>query len=376
MNIKSILNSCHPKTFLAVNFGCRVNAAETNQLCQFFLNSGLSPFCLPLWGQRGTKGDFSPDLVIINTCSVTAKANIESLGKIRSLSNQFPNSQIVVTGCACPANLKNINNLTFLTNYDKELLLKPLHSSYTHKIKDKFSHTNRFILKIQSGCNHGCTYCIVPSRRPALWSLPTKNAIDTVNQAVKNGYQEIIITGINLDLYEPGLSNLLESLLTQTTIPLISFGSVPLNCIDQKFIHLLSTFPSRLSNFLHIPIQSGSDKILKLMHRPYDQKKIIKTFISLKKISSPLVKGGTERGFGFGTDIIVGFPGETDSDFQQTYDLCKKIGFSKIHVFKFSPRPNTPAQILFDQFPKLSKSTLKLRSAQLRKLSLQASPSA
>jgi len=360
MNIKSILNTCHPKTFLAVNFGCRVNAAETNLFSQLLIKNGFSPLLV-----KG--GDQGVGLIIINTCSITAKANIESLGKIRSFCSQFPNSQIIVTGCACPAtagadisNLKNFKNIIFLTNSEKELLLKPLHSSYTHKIKDKFSHTHRFILKIQSGCNHGCTYCVVPSRRPDLWSLPINNAIDTVNQAVKNGYEEIIITGINLDLYEPGLSHLLESLLTQTTIPLISFGSIPLNCLDDKFINLIKNSKFRIKNYLHIPLQSGSDKILNLMHRPYNNLKIKKLIKNCKLEIKNLL---------LGTDIIVGFPGETDFDFQQTYDLCKEIGFSKIHVFKFSPRPGTQAQKLFDQSPKVSKSNLKLRSAQLRKLS-------
>jgi len=332
------------KTFLAVSFGCRVNAAETNQLSQFLLSQKLTPTTN------------TPDLVIINTCSVTAKANIESLGKIRSLRRQYPHALIIVTGCADTKNIKTLKNIIFLSNSAKEKLLKPLHSSYSPKIKDKFSHTHRFILKIQSGCNHFCSYCIVPYRRPTVWSLPINSAIKTVNQAITDGYREIIITGTNLELYQPGLSNLLEALLTKTKIPLISFGSLPLNCIDDKFLSLITDYRLQFTNYFHVPTQSGSNKILKLMNRPYDNLKIKKLIENCKlKIEN----------LSLGTDIILGFPGETDADFQETYDLCQKIGFSKIHLFKFSPRPGTAAAKLALQYPRISPSVLSSRRHQL-----------
>ncbi|MFA6007666.1 MAG: radical SAM protein [Candidatus Shapirobacteria bacterium] len=237
---------------------------------------------------------------------------------------------------------------------------------------------------MQSGCTAFCTYCTVPNQRPYLWSLPIKTAVDTVKKAITDGYTEVIITGVNLNQYTPGFSNLVEALLTQTDIPLISFGSIPINCIDQKFIDLFSTLDFRLSHFLHIPLQSGSDKILKLMHRNYTKKIILEKFELLNKInennsiknnSSLPVKGGVGGGLKYGTDIIVGFPGETDIDFQETYDLCQQIGFSKIHVFKYSPRPGTVARELFLKSEKISKEITKQRSEQLRKLSSQFSQS-
>lgn len=243
-----------------------------------------------------------------------------------------------------------------------------MNSSYSHQIKDKFSHTNRFLLKVQSGCTAFCSYCTVPQKRPKLWSLPIDIAIDTVNKAVKDGYKEVIITGINLNQYTPGFSNLVESLLAKTKISLISFGSIPTNCIDQKFINLFLVFRFRLCPFLHIPIQSGSDKILKLMNRNYTKKTILMKFSLLKNISSLLVKEGIGDGLNFGTDIIVGFPGETETDFQETFNLCQKIGFSKIHVFKYSPRPGTSARELYLKSAKISKDILKQRSEQFRKL--------
>ena len=335
------------KTFLSINFGCRVNSAETNQWSQILIDKKFVP---------ATICDL-PSIILVNTCSITKKGDLESLGKVRSLHQKYPKAKIYVTGCANLEKLKNIPNIFIYQNNQKEELLKDLKSSYTPKIKDKFSHTYRFLLKIQSGCTQFCSYCIVPFRRSQLWSLKIEDTINTVQKAVKNGYKEIIVTGVNLDQYEYDFSDLIKNILEQTDIKLISFGSIPLNCIDKKFIELLKKYPDRISNFLHIPIQSGSDKILKLMNRPYDSKKIINTFNKLKKL--PL---------SFGTDIIVGFPTESDQDFKQTLNLCQNIGFSKIHCFRYSSRPNTKAKIIHDTNPKISKEILKSRSQQIRDL--------
>jgi threonylcarbamoyladenosine tRNA methylthiotransferase MtaB len=343
------------KTFLSISFGCRVNAAETNQWSQFLINQGFIP----------TKNQ-SPNLILINTCAITKKGEKESINKVKQLHQKYPNSQIYVTGCANFKKIENLSNIKLFNNNQKEKLLNQLKSFYSPDIKDKFSHTNRYILKVQSGCTQFCSYCIVPFKRNYLWTLPIKDAVNTINQAIKNGYKEVIITGVNLDQYKPGFSNLIESLLKETDIKLISFGSIPINCIDQKFINLLFTFNFRLTNFLHIPIQSGSDKILKLMNRPYTINDIKEKFAKLKKITPCPVKGRVGEGFRFGTDIIVGFPTETEKDFQETLNLCQKIGFSKIHTFPYSPRPNTKARILFENSPKITKEVLKSRSQKIR----------
>jgi threonylcarbamoyladenosine tRNA methylthiotransferase MtaB len=323
------------KKFLTVNFGCRVNSAELNQLSQKYIDLGYIP------------DKNNPDLILINTCAITKKGEYESLSKIKNLQSKFPNAKIIATGCADLTKLKNI-----------EIITKDnLPSTYDHQIKDKFSHTNRYLLRVQSGCTAMCSYCIVPYRRPKLWSIPINEAVNIVNQAVTDGYEEVIITGVNLNQYLSGLSNLLEALLTDTKIKLISFGSLPLLCIDQKFIKLLEN--NRVSHFLHIPLQSGSDNILKLMNRNYNVAKIKETFSLLRNVS-------------FGTDIIVGFPGETESDFQDTINLCKELNFQKIHVFRFSPRSETLARELFLKSPKLSKEIIKQRSTLLRQLSSEA----
>lgn len=347
------------KTFAVYNFGCRVNAAETNLFAQSLINQGDIP------------SQDNPDTIFINTCSVTKKADIESVGLIRRLQKKFPNAKIIVSGCANLKDVSKLPNVSILDNKQKEEKLDDLNCAYTHKILDKFSHTNRFLLKIQSGCTAFCTYCTVPYKRSYLWSLPIETAVNTVNKAVEDGYKEVIITGVNLNQYDHGFSNLLSALLEKTNILLISFGSIPINCIDDNLIKLFKKYPNRLQKFLHIPLQSGSNKILKSMHRNYTKEIILEKFKLLNSInnnSSPLVKEGTEGGLNYGTDIIVGFPSETDTDFQETYDLCKELGFTKIHVFKYSPRPGTAARRLFLESEKLSKEIVKLRSQKLRSL--------
>ncbi len=374
------------KYFSIYNLGCRVNAAESNLFAQKLINDGYVPINLSrdVINHDSTINN-NPNLIFINTCSVTKKANVESLGLIRRLQKKYPLAKIIISGCASLKNLKINKNIQIINNSEKEKKLNKLNSLYYHQIKDKFSHTNRFLLKVQSGCTYFCTYCTVPYTRPYLWSLPINDAVNTVNKVVEDGYKEIIITGVNLDQYTPGFSDLVEALLTKTSVPLISFGSIPINCIDEKFVSLVSSFPSRVSPFLHIPIQSGSDQILKLMHRNYTKKIILEKFTLLKKSNignnsvnktspPPFSNKGSESDLKFGTDIIVGFPGETDFDFQETYDLCQQIGFSKIHVFKYSPRPGTAARELFLKSDKISKDIINFRSKKLRQLISQTKP--
>lgn len=333
------------KTFLAINFGCRVNAAETNQWSQIFIKQGFIP----------TKNN--PNIIFVNTCAITKKGERESLSKIRTLQKQFPKAKIIVSGCADYSKLSNIYTVS---NKDKEKKLNNLESFYSPKIGDKYTPYRRFLLKVQSGCTQNCTYCIVPKKRPYLYSLPISNTIKTIKK-IENDYDEIIITGVNLIQYKYGFSNLIEKILDETKIKLISFGSIPLNCIDEKFIELLNN--PRISHFLHIPIQSGSDRILKLMHRPYTRVKIIETFKKLKNCQ-------------FGTDIIVGFPTESEKDFKDTISICKKINFQKIHTFRYSPRPETEAKQLFEKNIKINKNELKKRSQIIRSLIAQTkSPS-
>ena len=343
------------KTFLLVNFGCRVNAAETNLLGQNLFNLGFK------------YSPTNPSLIIVNTCSVTAKGDRESRAKIKSLLGKYPRSQILATGCANLSEFFSYPRVKILSNPQKEQLLSSPKCAYNSSIPTSLNKHHRYLLNVQSGCSANCAYCIIPQTRLHLWSLPIKQAITLTKQALQDGFQEIIITGINLNQYRYGLRNLLEALLSRTCSPLISFGSLPLLCIDNKFISLAKNHQSRITKFLHVPIQSGSDRILRLMRRPYLRKDIIRRISDLKLKINKL---------SFGTDIIVGFPTETDVDFQQTYDLCQAIGFSKIHSFRFSPRPNTLAKELYLTSPKIPSSTILCRFKQIHSLIAQTiSPS-
>jgi threonylcarbamoyladenosine tRNA methylthiotransferase MtaB len=350
----AILNSINKstKTFLYVNFGCRVNSAEIHQLSQLLVDRGFVPLKI--------KDKTSPDVIIINTCSITKKGDIESLSRVRILQKQNPKALLLVTGCANLKKVSELRNVSIFDNKTKEKILQKSDSGYTPEIKDKFSHTHRFVLKVQSGCTQFCSYCIVPIKRPYLWSLEIDKAVKTVNKAIENGYKEVIITGVNLNQYKYVFSNLVEALLKETKIPLISFGSVPINCIDEKFIRLFLAHKTRLSSFLHIPIQSGSNRILKLMNRPYNSLDISNKFNKLKEIKTVKLE--------FGTDIIVGFPGESDQDFNDTLNICQKIGFKKIHCFKYSSRPGTLAKTYYESQPVIKKDILTNRSQKIRKL--------
>ncbi len=358
MNLSEFIKLTHkiksdPKYFLAVNFGCRVNSAEINQLSQILIDQNFLP--------ANIKNNLTPHIIIINTCSITQKGEKESLSKVRQLKKQFPDSLIFVTGCAHLNKVSQLKSVYIFNNQSKEDILSDLNCAYTSKIGDKFSHSHKFILKIQSGCTQFCSYCTVPYRRQYLFSLSPKKAIDTINQAVADGYQELIITGVNLEQYQFGFSKLIKNILDNTQIKKISFGSIPLNTIDKTFIFLYQNplYRPRLTKFLHIPLQSGSDKILKLMNRPYTSKDILQKFRKLKLEIKNLK---------FGTDIIVGFPGETNTDFQKTYTLCQNLSFNKIHTFRFSPRSQTLAAYYHQKFPKIPAEVIKNRSAKIRQL--------
>ncbi|HEX8923485.1 MAG TPA: hypothetical protein VF828_02025, partial [Patescibacteria group bacterium] len=166
------------KTFLTANFGCRVNAAEINLLSQILVDSGFVP----------TSTD--PGIILVNTCSVTKKGEKESLGKARSYHLQYPDAAILVTGCARLKKLSGIPNIFLFDNSDKEKIIADLNCAYTPKILDKFSHTHRYLLKIQSGCTQFCSYCTVPYQRQYLWSLPIDKAVGTVQKIIGEGYKE------------------------------------------------------------------------------------------------------------------------------------------------------------------------------------------
>jgi len=327
----NFLSCLKKKTFSICSLGCRTNQAEILQLAARLESLGFK------------SSDKNPGVALINTCAVTQKGFAESKRLIKVLKKKFPKSNVIAIGCAvnyAPSQFSHADLI--ISNEEKEILLKKHSCPYSKNILHPFSRSGRFFLRIQSGCNNFCTYCIVPYLRRKITNLSPKKAVEQIKQAEKLDHKEVVLTGINLGLYGKGrkynLADLVEVILAQTSIPRISFGSINLGALDKDLISLLQKSwqekQPRVGRYLHIPLQSGSDRILKRMNRPY----VVQQF-------EKVVKKLTDKNLlvGIGTDIIVGFPGETKKEFQQTVSFIKRMPFSRLHVFRYNPREGTVA---------------------------------
>ncbi len=358
-------------TFISFSFGCRLNQAEKEALDAKLLSSG--------WQINQT----SPEVIIINTCAVTAKAEREARQLIYQLKRKFPEARLVITGCAATYWQKNrlYSNLPIdlaVVNKNKEKLVKTLISSAPRQsntdlvglyedVADKFLRSGRLLVKIQDGCHRFCSYCIVPYLRGLPRSYHVNDIVSQINR-IQPSPREVILTAINTESYgqdtKEKLTNLIKEILKETAIPRISFGSIhPLSLTD-NFLKLYqkNLTHGRLVNFFHVPIQSGSNKILDLMKRGYQKEEINERVNKLARINSQAL---------IATDIIVGFLGETDKDFAETYDFLKKSLISKFHLFKFSIRNNTAAFHLAKRLPQSSPKTKLERSRALSRLGLE-----
>lgn len=331
-------------TFYTYTFGCRVNEAEKVALDKTILNLGF------LWN------DTNPDFYIINSCAVTGKAEREVRQHIYQIRKKFPNTILIVTGCAATLWIKTHGAPKeanyYIPNSQKHAipqLLQDIKRNNSHarihprtNYHDKFLSSGRLMVKIQDGCDRFCSYCIVPNLRGKPKSRKISEIIEDL-QSYDNSIQEVILTAINTECFgkdtEETLIQLIDSVIKQTDIPKISFGSIHPWSITNEFLDYYQSiaYSDRFIPFFHIPIQSGSNKILKLMNRRYTKEEILE---KLKKIKSINPKSF------IGTDIIVGFPGEGKKEFNETIEFLKKAPIDKIHVFRFSPRPGTAAEKL------------------------------
>ena len=390
-------------TFFSYSFGCRVNEAEKIALDEKLFELGF------IWNEK------NPDFYIINSCSVTGKAEREVRQHIYQIRKKFPKATIIVTGCAATHWLRNnvsvsgVNHLIenknkteipfiiqsfsplseyhiishmrnnvvkkSMTEYpdQKSTVLDKSVLKHQFVKSDKFLNSGRLMVKIQDGCDRFCSYCIVPYLRGKPKSLKIKDIVQTINnyhlssRAPKgrgdlyykdcfvpqsgtrndNGLSEVILTSINTACFgkDTGetLIQLIDAILKQTAIPKISFGSIhPWSITDEFLRYYRSIMPTnRFVPFFHIPIQSGSNTILKLMNRGYTKEEILKKLHRIKEINPKTF---------IGTDIIVGFPGETKKEFQETYEFLKSAPINKIHVFRFSLRPGTAAEKLIEVY--------------------------
>ncbi len=329
--------------FSSFAFGCRVNQAEKEELDRQLIHLGYT--------YDGT----APDLYIINSCAVTNKAEREARQHINQTKHKFPNTKIIVTGCAASNWLKQglqIPNVDILVdNLNKEFLASLIlkksgppqklvqDSSTKDAYHDKYIDSGRLIIKIQDGCHRFCTFCIVPYLRGLPKSKAKQEIVDKIN-SYEDRLKEVIVTAINTEAYgkdsKDSFLALLEAVLEKTSVPRISFGSIHPWSINEEFFHFYKSHPKsdRIVNFFHIPLQSGCDKILALMKRDYKRQEFIERLHELDKI----------KPFTFiGTDIIVGFLEENDKDFEDTYNFLEQSPISKFHIFRFSQRQHTAA---------------------------------
>jgi len=344
------------KRFYIRTFGCRVNEAESEKISLSLMRAGFefSPS--------------SPDFYLINSCAVTLKAEREVRQHIYQIARKFPQAKIILTGCAAaiwPQSNKIIKGVTqLIINKNKDQLLRELmeRPSATGKINaifNKYLDCGRAIFKIQDGCHYFCSYCLTAYLRGKPRSEFIKDLVYKINHYPLS-LNEVILAAINTAAYGvdtgENFTQLLEAILSQTTISRLSLGSVhPLSFTTDflAYYNNLSQNP-RFVQFFHIPLQSGAETVLELMRRGYKPKYLQEIIYYLKKIN-PFIF--------IGTDIIVGFLGESDREFAQTYTFLEKTPVDKLHVFRFSLRPKTTAYLLRKNLSAPSE-TIKTRRAK------------
>ncbi len=309
-------------------FGCKVNQYETQLIREQ----------LRIQGYDLTTRSEEADLVIVNSCSVTAEAERQCRQLLRKTARVNPRAEIIATGCYAVRSQQELSNLapSIKVMADKN---KFIHDA---KAITSFNEHSRAFVKIQDGCDAFCSYCIVPYVRPVLWSKPHDEIVKEVQQLITSGYPEIVLTGIRLGKYDGGLSALLKDLISLEGDFRIRLSSLELLEVTPELLTLMSANPGKLCSHLHIPLQSGSDTVLRRMNRPYTQKKFAEIIASVKSHLPDC---------GITTDVIIGFPGESDSEFNETYDFLQKQSLSKLHVFTYSPRPGTKAALSREHVP-------------------------
>ena len=337
------------KSFLVVNLGCKVNAYESDAIANLLEDKG---FYLD---------SNSPDLIVVNTCSVTATSDSKSRQKIRHLIKLHPKAIVCVMGCYSQMNALEASQIEGVavvigTKYRDKLVDFALEYEKTQtkivKVEDSnqkceyenlvvynFYQNTRAYLKIQDGCNNFCSYCIIPYTRGRVRSKEKELILKEAQTLVDKGYFELVLTGIHTGAYgvefdNYNFYNLLSDLIAKVKgLKRLRISSIEINELTDEIIELIKT-NKIIVNHLHIPIQSGCSDTLKRMNRKYDLEKFEERIKYIKENIEDI---------SITTDVIVGFPNESEEEFNTTYNSLKRIGFSRLHVFPFSSREGTVA---------------------------------
>ena len=329
--------------------GCKVNQYETELVREGLLRAGY---------QDAGQGA-SADLCVVNTCTVTAEGDAKSRQVIRRMARQNPQARIVVMGCyatRAPDVLAQLPGVAEVVVDKREIpdLLGRCGVVDVPRGISQFGNRQRAFLKVQDGCLLRCSYCIIPSVRPRMISREPAEIVAEALRLAENGYRELVLTGIHLGHYGVDknrerpkhawlrLSNLLEQLVAIPADFRIRLSSIEAPEVTSPLLAIIRQHPDRICPHLHICLQSGSDRILRKMHRRWGSRRIVDRCQQVRDLlDEPALT----------TDVIVGFPGETDDDFRATCDAVQSCGFSKVHIFPFSARRGTPAADMDDTVP-------------------------
>ena len=341
-------------TFQIYTLGCKVNTYETNVMKDALLNKG--------YFETDLKNN--ADIVIINTCSVTNTADSKSMKVIRQQIRKNKDAIIIVCGCMSQNKsdevskidgvdivLGNINK-SKITDYIEEFIKNKtkktdvrdiMNTKFESMILNNFNKTRAFV-KIQDGCNNFCTYCIIPYTRGNVRSKDKNDVIKEITNLVNNNHKEVVLTGIHTGNYgeefvDYKFKDLLKEIIKIDGLKRLRISSIEITEINDEIMDIIKN-NNILTDHMHIPLQSGSNSVLKRMNRKYDKEYFIKKINSLRKIRPNI---------SITTDVIVGFPGETEEEFNETIETIKKIKFSKIHVFPYSKREGTKAADMENQ---------------------------
>ena len=347
--------------FQVVNLGCKVNRVESDDVAACFLSQGLEP-----------ASSHDADVVFVNTCTVTGEADKKARKAVRHALNSHPNARVVVSGCASaidPGKFQEMDPTRVdvigraeLAGFVQDIVAKStttnlelanIKSDDADRLRIGEGFNTRVNIKVQDGCDNACTYCIVHVARGKATSRNFSEVVSECVRYAQNGSREIVLAGINLGSYNHEgrtLPELLNELLSKTAdLPdaaspvRFRISSIEPECIDDKLLRVIATANGRICRHLHLPLQAGSSKVLREMARRYsaDQfKQLVDTIYRFVPTMS------------LSTDIIVGFPGETEEDFQATYDLIEKVGYHQVFTFIYSKREGTPAASIVDNTPK------------------------
>ncbi len=348
------------KTFKVATLGCRTNQYES----QAYADQ------LKTMGYREALDGEEADLCIVNTCTVTESADSSSRHRIRHLSRQNPNAKLVVTGCLAdriPSEMHEVNLVVL--NKDKENLLSfvfPDEEIPEFAIDQFAGHTRAFV-KVQDGCNSFCTYCIIPYVRGRSRSRKLEEILQEIRGLIVNGYKEVVLTGINIGDFDGAveegtppcrLNDLVRAVDALPGLHRLRVSSIDPDEIDEDLSGAILEGQTTCHS-MHVVLQSGSNVILKRMNRKYTKEIFIETVERLKT---------ADPDFTFTTDVIVGFPGESELDFQDTLDLMRRVQFAKVHMFPYSERKRTKAA----SYPnKISPELMAMRKQKVLRLAEQ-----